>query len=160
MDRNAPIGRSRGVELIANFNLPKYPRDPATGVLHPQRNSYGSEPLKRVHSVCDAERFYNRRIPPARLSCYSVTAAMTAHFPTRTTHPANGRTTKRAEYIQTMGVFINNNGEPGEHTRTELNQIPGNAHMYRQNTYAIHYLRTGATNGHTHTQTEMDHLGL
>ena len=68
LDRNTPMGRSRGVGLIANFNLPKYPHDPASGVLHPRRNSYGSEPLKWARSVCVAEQWY-RRIPPARLSC-------------------------------------------------------------------------------------------
>ena len=98
LDRNKLMGRSRGVGLIANFNLHKYPRDPATGVLHYRRNSYGSEPLKRARSVCVAERLYHR-IPLARLSCYSVTAAMAAHFPARTTHPANAEITRRAEYI-------------------------------------------------------------
>ena len=46
LDRNTPMGRPRGVGSIANFNLPKYPCDPATGVFHPRRNSYGREPLK------------------------------------------------------------------------------------------------------------------
>ena len=57
LDRNPPMGRPRGVGLIANFNLPNYPRGPATLEFHPRRNSYGNKPLKRARSVCDAERF-------------------------------------------------------------------------------------------------------
>ena len=62
LDRNTPMGRPRGVGSIANFNLPKYPRDLPK---YPrEKHLSGSEPLKRARSVCDAERFSNRRIPP------------------------------------------------------------------------------------------------
>uniref|UniRef100_A0A8C4R9E5 dynamin GTPase n=1 Tax=Eptatretus burgeri TaxID=7764 RepID=A0A8C4R9E5_EPTBU len=35
-DRSSPMDRPRGVESIANFNLPKYPRGPTTREIHPQ----------------------------------------------------------------------------------------------------------------------------
>ena len=47
-DRSSPMDRPRGVGSIANFNLPKYPRGPTTGEIHPRRNSYENEPLSTL----------------------------------------------------------------------------------------------------------------
>ena len=104
LDRNTPMGRPRGVGLIANFNLPNYPRGPATGEFHPRRNSYGNKPLKRARSVCDAERFQSSSSVGPIISLPWPNGQLIPH--THDTPSQWQKWTRRAEYIQQWGYLF------------------------------------------------------
>ena len=126
------------------FNLPKYPRDPTTGVFHPRRNSYGTnrrgEPVPcAIPSGLIAE---NRRS-----KCPPFTANQRLSNSQHTKCSVNERIDATSWKHLTIGVFINNNGELGKHVRAELYRLYEMQCKHLQHTkhLTISYLLDGPT---------------